>query len=272
MQGDQVVLDVSEVIDQVKQRLVDRGLTIVENVPIPDVDRQIVLLDAPQLEQARTIYAFGNPVASWLIVLVAALYLAAFVLSRRRPRTTIIIGAVLAANALLVAWCCPSVGSCSSTSWPAPCSARPARSSTTPAGVPRTRPAGAPVAWSHPGRRRVVRGSNAFGTAARRRQRWPRVGGRPARRRLSRRGGPLGRGERRLAALAPSCWASWSCSGATRSRSRGCSGRSCSWSCSSWPSRCSWASGGVRGEPARNPSPSRSQRWHHGGVTQHGQG
>ena len=103
LQGDQVVLDLSEVIAQVKQRLVARGLTIVERVPIPDKDRQIVLLDAPRLNQARTIYAFANPVASWLIVVVAVLYIAAFVLSRHRPRMTMIIGAVLAANALLVA-------------------------------------------------------------------------------------------------------------------------------------------------------------------------
>lgn len=103
LQGDQVVLDVSEIIDQVKQRLVARGLTIVERVPIPEVDRQIVLMDAPQLRQARTIYAFANPVARWLIVVVAALFLAALLLSRRRPRMTVIIGAVLAANALLVA-------------------------------------------------------------------------------------------------------------------------------------------------------------------------
>jgi hypothetical protein len=75
----------------------------VERVPIPDKDRQVVLMDAPQLQQARTIYAFANPVAGWLIVVVAALYLAAFLLSRRRPRMTMIIGAVLAANALLVA-------------------------------------------------------------------------------------------------------------------------------------------------------------------------
>ena len=94
----------SDVIDQVKQRLVARGLTIVENVPIPDVDKQIVLLEAPQLEQARTIYAFANPVARWLIVVVAALYLAAFLLSRRRPRMTVIIGVALVANALLLAW------------------------------------------------------------------------------------------------------------------------------------------------------------------------
>jgi hypothetical protein len=103
VQGDQVVLDVSEAIEQVQQRLVDRGLTIVENVPIPDVDKQIVLLDAPQLERARTIYAFANPVARWLILAVAALFLAALLLSRRRPRMTVTIGLVLAANALLVA-------------------------------------------------------------------------------------------------------------------------------------------------------------------------
>ncbi len=105
VQGDQVVLDVGDVIDQVKQRLVDRGLTIVQNVPIPDTDKQIVLLDAPQLNQAQKIYAFANPLARWLIVVVALLYLAAFLLARRRPRMTVTIGAVLAANALLVAFC-----------------------------------------------------------------------------------------------------------------------------------------------------------------------
>ena len=40
-----------------------------------------MLMDAPQLKQARTIYAFANPVARWLIVVVAVLYLAALVLS-----------------------------------------------------------------------------------------------------------------------------------------------------------------------------------------------
>jgi hypothetical protein len=103
LQGDQIVLDVSEVIDRVKQRLVDRGLTIVQNIPVPDIDKQIVLMEAPQLKQLRTIYAFANPLAQWLIVLVAGLYLVALVLSRRRPRTTVIIGALLAANALLLA-------------------------------------------------------------------------------------------------------------------------------------------------------------------------
>src|SRR5438045_3298502 len=45
VQDEVVVLDVSEVIDAVQQRLVDRGLTFVQNVPTPDQDRQIVLME-----------------------------------------------------------------------------------------------------------------------------------------------------------------------------------------------------------------------------------
>jgi hypothetical protein len=104
LQGGALVLDLSDVIAQVKQHLIDRGLTILRNVPeLPAANRGIVLLEAPQVDQARTIYAFANPVARWLLGVVAMLYLAAFVLSRRRPRMTIIIGALLAASSLLVA-------------------------------------------------------------------------------------------------------------------------------------------------------------------------
>ncbi|WP_432936958.1 hypothetical protein ACQPXM_24075 [Kribbella sp. CA-253562] len=103
LRNDQIVFDVTEVIDRVKQRLVDRGLTIVRNVPVPDLDRQIVLMEGSQLRQLKTIYAFANPLAQWMIVAVAGLFLVALVLALRRPRLTVIIGAVLAANALLVA-------------------------------------------------------------------------------------------------------------------------------------------------------------------------
>ena len=104
VQGNEVVLDVSDMIDQVKERLVARGLTIVEKAPIPEIDKQIVLLDAPQLKKARTIYAVAHPVAQWFIVVVALLFVAAVLLARRRPRMTVIIGVGLVANALLVAW------------------------------------------------------------------------------------------------------------------------------------------------------------------------
>ena len=104
LQGDQVVLDVDEVIARVKERLVARGLTIVESVPIPETDRQIVLMDAPKLRQMRTIYAFSNPVAKWALPFVGALFVAALLLARRRPRMAVWIGAVIAANALLLAF------------------------------------------------------------------------------------------------------------------------------------------------------------------------
>ena len=104
LQDDQVVLDVDEVIKRVKEKLADRGLSIVENVPIPETDRQIVLMDAPQLRQVRTIYAFSNPVAKWLLPIVGLLYLGAFLLARRRPLMAVWIGALVAANALLLAF------------------------------------------------------------------------------------------------------------------------------------------------------------------------
>ena len=156
-QGDQVVLDVSDVIDQVKQRLVARGLTVVANVPIPETDKQIVLLDAPQLDQARTIYAFANPLARWLIVVVAALYLAALLLARRRPRMTVIIGVVLVANALLVAFCL-SVGRQLFIDKLAGIGVRPGECGVLrhAAGLPGARLEGAGVAGPDPGGGRLV--------------------------------------------------------------------------------------------------------------------
>jgi hypothetical protein len=104
VQGGEVVLDLSTVVDEVKQQLVDRGLTFVQNAPpIPAADQQIVLLDSPQLKQVRTIYAFTNPVAKWLLPVVGLLYLGGLLLSRRRPRATVIIGVLIAANGLLLA-------------------------------------------------------------------------------------------------------------------------------------------------------------------------
>jgi hypothetical protein len=104
LQGNQLVLDIGDVLDQVKQRLIARGLTVLQNAPIPDVNKQIVLMDAPQLAQARTIYAFSKPLAVWLLPTVALLYLLAFLLARRRPFMGAAIGASLAVNGLLTAF------------------------------------------------------------------------------------------------------------------------------------------------------------------------
>lgn len=103
LRGDDVVLDLDEVITRVQERLVDRGLTVVERVPVPETDRQLVIAEAPQVRQVQTVHAFSNPVAQWLLPAVGVLYLAAFVLARRRPRMAVAIGVLVAVNALLIA-------------------------------------------------------------------------------------------------------------------------------------------------------------------------
>ena len=238
LQGDEVVLDVDEVINQVKERLVARGLTLVENVPIPETDRQIVLMEAPQLRQLRTIYAFGNPLAQWLLPIVAVLYLAAFVLARRRPRMTVAIGALLAANALLVALALSIgrqlfVNELAGTAFAA---ASRVFFDTLLAYLERGQ-----QVFLGLGLVLVVAGwfagSNKYGTAVRSTM----AGGLEGTgARLAdgpgRRSRPVGRGQRRMVAGQPSsCSVSWSCSGATTCRCRGCGGpwRSCSscWRC-----------------------------------------
>lgn len=86
LQGDEVVLDISTLIDQVKQGLVDRGFSAAANINVPEADRQIVLLEAPQLAQIRTIYSLTSPVAAGLIYVAVLLLVLAAVLARRRPR------------------------------------------------------------------------------------------------------------------------------------------------------------------------------------------
>ena len=158
LQGDEIVLDVDEVITQVKERLVTRGLTIVENVPIPQTDRQIVLMEAPQVRQMRTIYAFTNPVAKWLLPLVGLLFLAAFLLAARRARMAVWIGAILAANALLLALVL-SVGQQLFANALDGTDVRAGQPGLLrhPAQLPRTRPGGRALARTHRGRGRPVR-------------------------------------------------------------------------------------------------------------------
>ena len=101
IQGDQVVLDTGDLITLVKQKLVDRGLSFAANIPVPPAaDREVVLLTAPQLSEARTIYAIAQPIAAWLIYVVLLMFLGAILLSRRRPRMVMATGIALLLGAL----------------------------------------------------------------------------------------------------------------------------------------------------------------------------
>lgn len=102
LQGDQVVLDISAVIDQVKAGLVEKGFGAAANINIPVQDQYIVLLEAPQLAQIRTIYSFTSPVASYLVWFVLGLFIIAIVLARRRPRMVAWTGGAIAVIGLLL--------------------------------------------------------------------------------------------------------------------------------------------------------------------------
>jgi len=95
IRGDELVLDISELVTGIQQRLVDQGITAAGNITIPDNNREIVLFSSPVLGQIRTIYAFTNPILEWVLVMIAALFLIAFALSRRRARTITILGGYL---------------------------------------------------------------------------------------------------------------------------------------------------------------------------------
>lgn len=105
LDGDDVVLDISEVFVAIQNGLIERGLTIAARFTIPDQDRQIVLLEAPQLAQLRTLYSITSPVLAALIFVALALFVVAVFLARRRPRMVAAAGVVLAVvgAALLVA-------------------------------------------------------------------------------------------------------------------------------------------------------------------------
>jgi hypothetical protein len=96
LEGNDVVLDISEVFVAVQQGLVDRGLTVAARFTIPDEDRQIVLLEAPQLAQLRTIYSITSPVLAALVFIALALFVIAIVIARRRPRMVAATGVVFA--------------------------------------------------------------------------------------------------------------------------------------------------------------------------------
>ena len=100
LQGDQVVLDISAVIDQVKAGLVEKGFDAAANINVPVQDQQIVLLEAPALAQIRTIYSFTSPVAASAIWVVILLFIVAIVLARRRPRMVAWTGGVIAVEGI----------------------------------------------------------------------------------------------------------------------------------------------------------------------------
>ena len=99
-EGDELVLNISSLLQDVQQSLVDDGIEIAGLVTIPETDAQIVLLDSPALAQARAIYGLASPILGVILLITAALFTLSVLLATRRARTTVAVGIVVTAWAL----------------------------------------------------------------------------------------------------------------------------------------------------------------------------
>ncbi|MFD3924951.1 hypothetical protein [Streptomyces sp. NPDC058614] len=96
-----VTLDVGAAVDQVKQELVDAGVTPAEK--IPDVDKQMVLLQSDQLKRMQGAAHALDVVGTWMPVLTVILGAAGVFLAHRRRRALVKTALGAAVAALIVA-------------------------------------------------------------------------------------------------------------------------------------------------------------------------
>jgi hypothetical protein len=88
IENGQITLDLQQVINKIKDALVDRGLTFLDNVNVPPVSRTITIIDSEGLSSARTYVGILNTLAWVLPVLgVLALVGSALVVPTRRRAT-----------------------------------------------------------------------------------------------------------------------------------------------------------------------------------------
>jgi hypothetical protein len=98
VQGSSVKLNLAVLIDAVKQRLVDAGFTLAER--IPEVNAQFTLFQSADLAKAQTGFRLLSAAATALPIIALILLGAAVALSRR-PRRTLMIGALAVAVSML---------------------------------------------------------------------------------------------------------------------------------------------------------------------------
>jgi hypothetical protein len=101
VQGGKVYLDLAPFIDLAKQRLADRGLTLVER--IPEVHPTIAIADDTQLVRAQGAYKVLHSAAAWLPWVLLLLLATGIFLARRKLRALVGAGLGIALAMLVLA-------------------------------------------------------------------------------------------------------------------------------------------------------------------------
>ncbi|MFG2824091.1 hypothetical protein ACGFX4_32255 [Kitasatospora sp. NPDC048365] len=100
IKGDTVTLDLAPLIDQVKTRLVDRGLTVASK--IPEVHTDFVLVKSDQISKVKTLTRLLDLAGFWVPVLAVACAVGGVLLAQRRRRAVVTAGLLMAAGAVVL--------------------------------------------------------------------------------------------------------------------------------------------------------------------------
>lgn len=106
-QNDTVTLNLAPIIAQVKERLVARGFSVAQNIPV--VNKSIVLVQSEGVTKAQGIYRLLNTLGVWLPIISLVLF-AAGVYVARNHRRALLIGALGFAGSMLALGVALAVG------------------------------------------------------------------------------------------------------------------------------------------------------------------
>lgn len=86
-QGDAITLNLGPIVEQVKSRLVARGFTLAQNIPV--VDRTFVLVQSETIRQTQVFYRLLNTLGAWLPLAVLVLFTIGVFLAKDRRQATL---------------------------------------------------------------------------------------------------------------------------------------------------------------------------------------
>ncbi|HEY3482564.1 MAG TPA: hypothetical protein VGL02_27045 [Streptomyces sp.] len=100
LKNNTVTIDLAPVVDQVKQRLVDQGLTLASK--IPEVHTDFVLVKSDQIGKAKTGFRALQLAGAWLPIIAVVLAAIGVWLARRRRRALVAAALGIAAGAIVL--------------------------------------------------------------------------------------------------------------------------------------------------------------------------